>query len=338
MSTCVFILCLLSFWIGYPLAGKQLNLSDIVIATTQIKIKGYPNIFNPSLVKSKNGFLLTFRHCLAPANPGVSYIGIIKLDESLKPISKPQFLNTRNHGDKIDSHAEDARIFSCNGDPYIIFNDTTETNDLSGRYRREMFIAKVILDENKLRITRPIRLYHPEKYKHIDTQKNWVPFIWDGVLLLAYSLNPHEILYPNLATGECPVACRSSFYSPWRWGTWRGGTPAVLVDGEYLAFFHSSMMTRSEASNGVMMYHYYMGAYTFSAEPPFNVLSASIAPIVGRDFYTPSSREKRVVFPGGFAIFGSSIYVAYGKDDCEVWIAILDKSKLMKSLMPVEEL
>jgi predicted GH43/DUF377 family glycosyl hydrolase len=96
------------------------------------------------------------------------------------------------------------------------------------------------------------------------------------------------------------------------------------------------MLTRSEASNGVMMYHYYMGAYTFSAEPPFNILSASIAPIVGKDFYTSSTREKRVIFPGGFVVVGPSIYVAYGKDDCEIWVAILDKAKLMRSLRPVE--
>ncbi|MBA3237090.1 MAG: hypothetical protein H0T62_01915 [Parachlamydiaceae bacterium] len=336
MNICVLIFCLLSLYAFPLMEGKQENLSDMVVATTQIKIKGYPNIWNPSIVKTKNGFLLTFRY--TPVKHELSYVGIIKLDESLKPIGKPQFLNTRNPGDKIDSHSEDARIFSFNGEPYVIYNDSIETNDLTIRHRREMYVAKVLLDDQNIRITRPIKLYHPEKHKHIDTQKNWVPFIWDGVLLLGYSLNPHEVLYPNLSTGESPVACRSSFFSPWRWGNWRGGTPAVLVDGEYLAFFHSSMMTRSEASNGVLMYHYYMGAYTFSAEPPFNVLSASIAPIVGRDFYTASDHEKRVIFPGGFVVVGSSIYVAYGKDDCEVWIAILDKSKLKKSMLPVEEL
>lgn len=334
MNNCLYILCLFSIWLFPFLEGKQQNLSDMVIATTQIKIKDFPNIWNPSIVKTKKGFLLTFRY--TPERHAISYIGIVELNDSLKAISKPQVLNIRKPDDNIESHCEDARIFSCNGDPYVIYNDVIDTNDLISRHRRDIFVAKIHLDKHKIRVDPPIRLYHPEKYKKSETEKNWVPFIWDGALLLGYSLNPHEVLYPNLKTGECPTACKSTFYSPWKWGHWRGGTPALLVDGEYLAFFHSSMMTRSEASNGVMMYHYYMGAYTFSAEPPFNILSASIAPIVGKDFYTLSAHEKRVVFPGGFVVAGPSIYVAYGKDDCEVWVAILDKAKLMRSLRPVE--
>jgi predicted GH43/DUF377 family glycosyl hydrolase len=43
-----------------------------------------------------------------------------------------------------------------------------------------------------------------------------------------------------------------------------------------------------------------------------------------------------VVFPGGFAVVGSLIYVAYGKDDREIWIATIDKDALKRSLKTIE--
>ena len=82
--------------------------------------------------------------------------------------------------------------------------------------------------------------------------------------------------------------------------------------------------------------HYYMGAYTFSPEPPFNIKKITTFPIIADGFYTPSDYDKRVIFPGGFVSDGEHIYIAYGKDDCEIWIATLDKEELKKNLKPVE--
>jgi predicted GH43/DUF377 family glycosyl hydrolase len=80
-----------------------------------------------------------------------------------------------------------------------------------------------------------------------------------------------------------------------------------------------------------------MGAYTFSPEPPFEILQMTPEPLLSEDFYTPSYREKRVVFPGGFVARGPHIYVAYGKDDCEIWIATLDKEELKRTMVPVKK-
>ena len=78
-----------------------------------------------------------------------------------------------------------------------------------------------------------------------------------------------------------------------------------------------------------------MGAYTFSADPPFAITSYTKKPIVGEGFYTDSNYYKRVIFPGGFVVSDSVIYLAYGKDDSEIWIATIDKAALKKALMPV---
>ena len=94
---------------------------------------------------------------------------------------------------------------------------------------------------------------------------------------------------------------------------------------------------KSPASQGWKSWHYFTGAYTFSAEPPFEMTKISPQPIMGEDFYLSSSCEKRVVFPGGFAISGPYIYLAYGKDDSEIWVATLDKEALQASLVPIEQ-
>jgi len=95
----------------------------------------------------------------------------------------------------------------------------------------------------------------------------------------------------------------------WDYGELRGGTNAVLVrakknfygggnftrggDGavssglhefedRYLAFFHTRPKLKG---NGKMLTTYFMGAYTFSAHPPFRLLQISAAPYIDDRFY-----------------------------------------------------
>lgn len=339
MKTLIFTLCLFSTCFLTGLHARQTENSNLVISTKQIKLDEFSAIWNPSIIKVNEGFLLSFRYCLAPRYPWISYIGVVFLNDALEPISTPQLLNTRNEGDLTSSQAEDARLMSLNGEIYLIYNDNMEIENPNYTiHRRDVYIAKLTLDGFRVNLEKPLKLIHTEKYDQYRLQKNWAPFDWKGHLMFGYTLNPHEVIYPNLKTGECNVFCETAFGCQWRWGEWRGGTPALLVDGEYLAFFHSPLITSSEASKGLNMYHYFMGAYTFSREPPFAIKAASKEPIIADGFYTQSSYEKRIIFPGGFVPMGSTLYLAYGKDDSEVWIAIIDKTKLKKSLKPVTHL
>lgn len=316
-------------------AKSQDQKQNFILSTHTIQLKGYPNAFNPSIIKTKKGFLLSFRHCLAPQDPEVSYIGVVALDETLTPISKPQLLNTRPTNSRSPSRSEDARIFSYNNQLYVVYNDKKCPRN-QPEERRDMFIAKVQYNQftEQFYISETKKLCYTDKYETRKVEKNWSPFVWKKNLLFIYTGCPHEIIYPNLKSGECVEAYTTAFMSNWKWGEIRGGTPGQLVDGEYLTFFHSMKVTSSEASNGVPMFHYYMGAYTFSSEPPFEVEKVSSAPIIGKNFYTRSKLDKRVIFPGGFAVKGPHIYLAYGKDDNEICVAIIDKAKLKASLLP----
>ncbi|HEV8051123.1 MAG TPA: hypothetical protein VGP47_01415 [Parachlamydiaceae bacterium] len=320
-------------------------VKKIVTSTKQLYLQEYPGAWNPSIVKFRDGYLLTFRW--APnriMEPWVSHIGIVLLNKTFDPISKPELLDTRVYNGATPSQAEDARIM-CMGDKlYLFYNDNMDLIFPSHWERRDMYVAELICKDDEFELSQPMRLRHKTKYRDRPWQKNWTPFEWKDKLLLSYSINPHEIIVPDLDTGICaPFNDKKSLIpqDSWLFGVWeydslRGGTPAQLVDGEYLAFFHSGIITKTAASEHKDIWHYFMGAYTFSAEPPFVITKASQEPIDATGFYTYSSYSKRVIYPGGFIHDGSNIYLAYGKDDSEIWIATLDLAELKNSMVKIK--
>jgi len=311
--------------------------SPIVLSTKKIAFEEFPEAFNPSLVKIDEGYLMAFRYM--PNRwiyPALSYIGLVPLDASFAPTAKPQLLKIRPRYSKVLPQAEDPRLFVHKGRIFLIYNDNAEKRDPSPQDRRDMYIAEIFHDKGNYTLSAPLKLIYEEKYKKQLWQKNWLPFEYNGTMLLVYSVSPHEIISPNFVTGSCYKYDFTDFESSWDWGQLRGSTPPVLENGEYFAFFHSSIVTSSAASLDCEMYFYFMGAYTFSATPPFQVTKISASPIVSDSFYTASSYYKRVIFPGGCVITDSFIHVAYGKDDSSMWIATLDKAALKRSLIPVK--
>ena len=332
------LLFILPLWISLQ-AREALPGKEIVLASKQILLPQCPDAFNPSLIKTEEGFLLIFRYCPDRVREShVSYIGAVFLNESFDVISEPQLLSTRRSNSKTLSQSEDPRIFSYRGRNFIVFNDNPEIENPTFEERRDIYLAELYFQRSEgiFSLSSPIKLIYEEKYKTQWWQKNWIPFEWNKKLLLVYTIDPHEIIDPNLTNGKCYLGYRTETKLDWKWGTLRGSTPALLIDGEYLSFFHSGLYTATEASWGCELWHYYMGAYAFSSEPPFNITKITPAPIIGDGFYTTSYCEKRVIFPGGCVVSGPYIYVAYGKDDHEMWIATLDKTALQKFLKPVE--
>jgi predicted GH43/DUF377 family glycosyl hydrolase len=308
---------------------------NIVLETKRIEFEDFPDSYNPSILKIAAGNLMCFRYSPdSYSNPWVSYIGLVLLNDSFEPISKPQLISTRAKNSNIQSQSEDARLFSYRDRIFLIYNDNMEVNNTSYADRRDMHIVEIAVHQNGFSASAPLRLLHQEKIHHL-WQKNWAPFEWDKKLLISYSINPHEILYANLINGSCYPCYETQAPLEWELGTLRDSSPAQLVDGEYLAFFHSGTVLSSFSSWGWDLWHYFMGAYTFSPNPPFEITRFTPLPIVGEGFYTQSNHAKRVIFPGGYIVRDPYIYVAYGKDDCEIWIAKLDKKELQKALKAV---
>jgi predicted GH43/DUF377 family glycosyl hydrolase len=326
-------LCVLGLFFSISGFTRQ---DQIVIATKKICFEKFPDAYNPSIIKIDRGYLCTFRyHPNHYAYPWISYVGIVELNEAFEPISEPQLLKTRLKNSKTPSQAEDARLFCYQGRYFLIYNDNLEQINPNYSNRRDIFIAELFYSDGHYFLSAPRKLIYEAVYQSRIWQKNWIPFEYQGRLFLTYMINPHEIIYPNLLNGLCYQYVRSEADITWSWGQLRGSSTAILDEGEYLAFFHSGIVTTSTSSFGLEMWHYYMGAYTFSSEPPFQITRISPTPIIADDFYTYSNFFKRVILPGGFVISDDYIYVAYGKDDCEMWIATLNKKALKASLVPV---
>ena len=282
-----------------------LHSINLVDSITQIKLEEFPNAFNPSLLAVDSGFLMTFRYMPEPkSQPWVSYIGIVQLDHDLNFASQPELLDTRQGNSVTPSQAEDARIFRYRGQIYLIYNDNQEIINPTTQERRDMYLAELLYANGSYVLGTPLKLIHETKYSTQNWQKNWIPFEWNNQLMLAYSINPHEILCADLNTGICKTVYETKGMIDWDWGPLRGSSSPILEDGEFIAFLHSGCQMRSESSNNKKIWHYFMGAYTFSATPPFKLTKISPFPINAKGFYTKSDYDKRVIFPGGFAISG----------------------------------
>lgn len=320
----------LSLQAELPLDLEQ-KAQNFVLETKQIKIPGFPGAFNPSITRWRNSLLMCFR-VRNSKMVSTFEMGFVWLDKHFNPISTPRILTIHNNTSSFYKN-QDPRIITLNEHLYIIYSNFTKIDKV---ITRRMFIAPVQYENDSFFITKPLCL-DPFEGSGKRWEKNWVPFNYNGNILLGYSILPHRILtYSDSGTCKTISSTRSSIN--WDWGHLRGGTPASIVDDEYLGFFHSSKKLTTVHSNGIHMPHYVMGAYTFSTSPPFKITRISPEPIIGKKFYNGPAyntwKPLRVVFPGGYVFDKQYIWVVYGRQDFEIWVVKLDKEGLFKSLIP----
>ena len=323
------------------LVDLQSLKQDFVLETKQIKIPGFPLSFNPSIIDWQGDRLLIFRTRDAKGNV-TNKIGLVRLDENFDPIAPPTIIRMKLKEPFSYPQEQDPRIIGVSDKLYLVFNNVWEKNkDLGrgplGNEIRRMLTCELKEDEKGFFLEDPEWILDFDVQNKNRTEKNWVPFEYKNQLMLSYSIKPHRVFQPILGTNSCQSYALSPTAVHWNWGVLRGGTQGLLVDGQYLSFFHSCKDLETVQSQGEKMVHYFMGAYTFSAEPPFEITSISSEPIVGEDFYIGPSyktwKPLRVVFPGGFVREENYIYVVYGKQDHEIWVVKLHKEKLLSSLI-----
>lgn len=338
---------LISHFSLHSFADLETGIQEFVLETQRIQIPGHPEAFNPSIVRWRGGLLMSFREiplasCLMPNeinSAGDSRIGLVWLDEDFNPISIPQMLFTEADNSSIPFRSEDARLLTVGKRLYIIYSDNHDEVITEGGFR--MYVSELKYDGEFFYPSLPERLSCYEGENSHRREKNWVPFSYKKNLLLAYSINPHLIFKPQFGTETCETISWSRGDIHWPWGELRGGTQALLIDDcQYLGFFHSSIFTATCHSEGKNVLHYFIGAYTFAASPPFQITQISPEPIIGKGFYhgniyKPYWKPVQVVFPGGFIFDDCFIWIAYGRQDHEIWIAKLDKHGLLNNLIPV---
>jgi predicted GH43/DUF377 family glycosyl hydrolase len=309
-----------------------------VLETKKITVSGYPDAFNPSIIRWNGHLLMSFRarNNAEGLSNVANLIGFVWLDENYEPVAPAQILSIEGV-DPFISRAQDPRLIAINDNLYMVYSDLCDSDDGSAR---RVFISEIFHDGDLFIAQKPEILLDFEGDWDRKFEKNWVPFDYNHYLLLSYSIFPHKVFLPLFGEKKCVTVDFTESFNQWRLGDIRGGTQALLVDGQYLSFFHSSKQLASVQSNGKRMMHYFIGAYTFNSSPPFNVNKISPDPIIGRGFYEESSfttwKPMRVVFPGGFVFDKRNIWIVYGRQDSECWVVKIDKEALFKSLVPLE--
>jgi predicted GH43/DUF377 family glycosyl hydrolase len=333
------IACSISLGLRADLLDLDTLHQDLILETRRIEIPGYPYAFNPSMVRWNDFILMSFRIVPDPKQVFVSQIGVILLDSNFNPIGEPQILETRSKDSSVPARAEDARLVYIRGKLYIVYSDNLDVKLTGGGFR--LMVGELEYARGIFSISNLCKLTDFPGQRSDLREKNWVPFDHQGRLRLAYSISPHLIFEPIPYTGICHTLACTSPPIDWDWGILRGGTPALLVnDDEYLAFFHSVKKMATVNSKGKTMSHYFIGAYTFSSRPPFQITRFSLKPIVGANFYSgiaykPYWGSIQCVYPAGLLIDEEAIWISYGRQDHEIWVAKLDKQKLYQSLINV---
>ncbi len=319
-----------------PLAEE----SGMLLAVRNITIPGYPHAYNPSIVQGVDGFHLAFRFDIksSPLPYGrnfSSYIGMTALDKNFHPKGYATVLDTSSE------FSEDPRCTYVGDDCYLLFNDSSEYS--STRDFRSMRLAQIDLSRYKLKTLQNLDIQMQ------PIEKNWIPFAAsdeEGTkLFLSYTINPHKVFKLFNPAGNklehLSLNQLSWIDNPWEkeWGILRGGTPAILLDNEYLSFFHSRFVDIQ-----TNLVWYVMGAYTFASLPPFELTSISAHPILFHGIYQTTvhntiSSHLRCIYPSGIVLGKEGdkeiIYVACGENDRAIKILTFDKKKLLSSLIPL---
>jgi len=267
-------------------------------------------------------------------------VGLIWLDKNFNPIGIPQILKIED-ADITDLYIQDPRLIMINDQLYMTYSDLYEVNGTHYK-ERKMCFAKIDYDGVFFTAKYRTCLLDFDGIKNNKFEKNWVPFDYQGNLLLSYSLYPHKVFFPLPFENKCLTVAFSQGYNLWDWGELRGGTAALKLNDQYLAFFHSSISLTTVQSEGAHMTHYVMGAYIFQSHPPFAIKKISPFPIVCEKFYNgpmhTTWKPMRVVFPCGFVYDEKHIWISYGRQDHEAWIVKLDREGLLNSLIEVVDI
>lgn len=314
----------------------------LVLDSKIIKIRYVPNPYNSSILKDENGnYKLFFRYDIPkeyplenPNLPLATNIGVVELDHKFNQIKPFRKIDTGS------MHSEDPRVVLSKGRIFLSYNDIQPIRT----YSRSIRLAE--LDPISMDVKYVTNL---DQYLQ-PIEKNWVPFVIDNQdgfgLHFIYQMNPHKILKVNDTTKndmthlifENSPTVLSNLW-PKKWGKPRGGTPPVLIDGEYLTFFHSCFTDEKTNTNW-----YVVGAYTFEAEAPFRITSISKEPILFKDIYSAkhgigTNESLYCLFPSGVVKETKKninlLHVTCGENDSETRVVTIDQDILLEGMLPI---
>lgn len=177
-------------------------------------------------------------------------------------------------------------------------------------------------------------------------EKNWITFeVPDNKVYYIRNVNPlhvSEVVLKDGVETVTNVVQLSKIELPWNHvyieHVYRGSTPAIMVNGVYLAFFH----TRSIIQPNTKRFTYFMGAITFCPHYPYHVHSISNYPILEPGWYDGPwlvTFYDYIVYPAGIILTpdGKTVYVSNGYQMRDMQILEFDVEELFDSMEIVNE-
>lgn len=293
--------------------------------------------FNPSVLASREGWLMAYRVVLAD---GLRRIALCRLDASLAPVPGTQtplsdllrFREDATPPERAREWFADPRLFMLGGRPFVHWN--------TGWHPPANHQFTAPLDAETLRPAGPaheLLLEGPRR----EVEKNWTfPLGEDG--LCVYSVQPHRLLrFDPSAPGDWTLSGGPG--GEWDAGPLgavhgglRGGAaPVPLGDGRMLSLCH----TVEDSPCG---YRYRPVAYTFSAASPHRPLSRPVRPLplpnpAGARNLLPRLNPPvgEVVYPSGLARHPGGWLVSYGVNDEACALAVLSEAEILATQEPV---
>lgn len=324
----------------------------------------YPNRLNPAIEIWHNKILMIWRPNLYDSNITVSWLAndFSRLNHSATDFGIGASILFKMKVFSFNNLREDPRLLAMTDGSLVIAYTAKES--LFEPPKQCFFNVRVSADTGLVEFNDTI-LLEPQKSKM--TQKNWIPFEYNGKLYFIQSIEPLHIventgLDPETRRGDIRTVIKispstslkhnqtrpshlhssTSISSIWRaeYGLpIRGGTPAILVRGVYLAFFH----TVSRFQLPTLLRTYFMGSIAFCPHPPFNVHLISAHPIVNESMYqgkwTDSKNIDYVMFPIGIVLDpvdpDKYVWISFGHQDIEGWVVKFELDGLFDSMETV---
>lgn len=162
-------------------------------------------------------------------------------------------------------------------------------------------------------------------------EKNWI--FWEGPnnrLFCIYQCFPEHIVWELNEDGSSVEREHVSGGVSWNWGTAKGGTSPVLVNGRFVRLFHS----RTETDPAPIRWRYHLGAMEIQSAPPYGAVKVGNQPILSASMWGEVDKnacahtKNNVLFPGNWILFRDGFLVSLGVNDDSSYLFTLSPEEL----------
>jgi glycosyltransferase involved in cell wall biosynthesis len=226
---------------GPPTGARPSRLAALTprLRIGEVKLDVRPRwpAFNPSIAADGAGFRMIVRTANYRIGRGVVHEDgllrninyLVAVDKNLAVTGIEPLVDgaedTRRYPSEIEGY-EDCRLFQV-GDRWYASATACQFNPID---RREIVLLHLAGPE----VTRVLPLSGPHPGRH---EKNWMPFVRDGVLHFVYTCGPTVVLSCDVTTGRTDLVSQTP--APEWMEDMRGGSQGVqLPDGSFLFVVH----------------------------------------------------------------------------------------------------